>query len=114
VYCVTLTLLTAFVLTNKVFSPQFLLWLGPLLAAAAGLRGDLRGAMILLCVIAALTQAIYPSFYLWLRDLHPAAVALLNLRNLLFAALTVLLLRRLPALLTQPYYGFRSVPVRAR
>ncbi len=107
-YFVTLALLTSFILTNKVFSPQFLLWIGPLFAAATGFRADLRGPMLLLCLVAALTQAIYPPLYSWLRDLHPAAVALLNLRNLLFAALAVWLIRRLPALLARPDHDFAA------
>ena len=56
-------------ITNKVLSPQYILWLGgPLAALAVRQMGDhhLRVAMRLLLVIALLTQVNYPLLYPWL------------------------------------------------
>jgi hypothetical protein len=55
--------------TNKVLSPQYILWLGgPLAALAVRQMGDhhVRAAMRLLLVIAVLTQVNYPLLYPWL------------------------------------------------
>jgi Glycosyltransferase family 87 len=55
--------------TNKVLSPQYILWLGgPLAALAVWHTGDrhVRAAMRLLLVIALLTQLNYPLLYPWL------------------------------------------------
>ena len=56
-------------ITNKVLSPQYILWLGgPLAALAVRQMGDhhVRVAMRLLLVIALLTQVNYPLLYPWL------------------------------------------------
>lgn len=69
-------MLLAFILANKVFSPQFLIWLLPFVAI---LRG--RGGRIFI-VAWALTLLVYPFMYAALRDLSPMVVGLVNLRNL--------------------------------
>jgi 4-amino-4-deoxy-L-arabinose transferase-like glycosyltransferase len=79
--------LLAFVATNKVFSPQYLLWLGPLLALAYGFQPRLAPGVVALLVISLLTQAIFPRFYKQLRELQPALIVLLNLRNVILIAL---------------------------
>ena len=80
-------LLLAFILTNKVFSPQYLLWLGPLFALAYGFRPRLAPAVLALLLASALTQAIFPVFYRQLKELRAPLIVLLNLRNLILVAL---------------------------
>jgi uncharacterized membrane protein len=85
--------LLGFVATNKVFSPQYMIWLLPF-APLLRLR---HTAMIV--VICAITIAIFPFDYQSLIDMHPFPVLLLNLRNLLVVMLLLwLLLEQLPAL----------------
>jgi hypothetical protein len=79
--------LLAFILTNKVFSPQYLLWIGPLLVLAYGFRPRLAAAVVVLLVASALTQAIFPRFYKQLRELQGPLILLLNLRNVILVAL---------------------------
>src|SRR5262245_13354650 len=79
--------LLAFIVTNKVFSPQYLLWVGPLLALAYGFRRRLAPAVLAILVISALTQVIFPRLYKQLRELHPTLIFLLNARNVMLIAL---------------------------
>jgi uncharacterized membrane protein len=84
--------LLAFIVTNKVFSPQYIIWLLPF---APLLR--LRQAIALL-VICALTITLFPFSYNYLLDMNLLPVLLLNARNLLAVALLFwLLLDRAPA-----------------
>lgn len=92
-------LLLAFMLTNKVFSPQYLLWLGPLMAAAYGVRPALCAPAFALLLAAALSQLIFPHLYDQLHDLNTFPLFGLNLRNLILAATLGWLLWRLPRLL---------------
>ncbi len=78
--------LLAFIITNKVFSPQYLIWLLPF---APLLR--LRQACALLA-ICALTITLFPFNYAHLLSMELLPVLLLNLRNLLVVALLVWLL----------------------
>jgi uncharacterized membrane protein len=83
--------LLAFVATNKVFSPQYIVWLLPF---AALLRRPQAGMMLVICV---LTIGIFPFDYAQLLDMRPIPVLLLNLRNALVVALLLwLLAERLP------------------
>lgn len=91
--------LLGFMLTNKVFSPQYLLWVAPLLAAAYGADSALGFGAGLLLLAAGLTQAIFPRFYDQLIELHPVMVLVLNLRNATLLVLFGWLLWRLPRLL---------------
>ncbi len=81
-----------FVVTGKVLSPQYLLWLLPLAAAAAGLsreRALVAWAAGLLVATAA-TQVVFPELYgqLTHRGEHAGwAVLALTVRNLLLAGL---------------------------
>ena len=95
----TVLFLLGFILTNKVFSPQYLLWLAPLLAAAYGVRSDLRLGAALLLLAAVSSQAIFPRFYDQLIELQPALIVLLNVRNVTLLVLFGWLLWRLPTLL---------------
>lgn len=79
--------------TNKVFSPQYILWLGgPIAALAVRQPGDaaIRQAMRLLLVIALLTQLNYPLLYPSLvKGYFPVQIATLVLetRNVLMVVL---------------------------
>jgi hypothetical protein len=82
----------AFIITGKVLSPQFLVWMFPFVAALAGRTGwQSRRVFLLACVC---TTLIYPGpgFNLIL-DHQAGAIVFLNLRNaLLLGLLGVLLL----------------------
>lgn len=95
----SLLFLLAFILTNKVLSPQYLLWIGPLLAAAYGLRPECGPALLVLLVASAVSQAIFPFLYDSLCDFDRPLVFLLNVRNALLVVLFGWLLWRLPRLL---------------
>ncbi|PTX91681.1 glycosyltransferase 87 family protein [Opitutus sp. ER46] len=79
----TIVLLLVFMLTNKVFSPQYLLWVTPLAAVAAGARPRLGFVAAALLIPTICTQVLFPYLYDFLTSFHPAMVALLNARNLL-------------------------------
>jgi len=86
------SLLAVFVmlLTSKVLSPQFLIWLCPLLPLVV-VRW--RYALpVLFLVIGGVTQYIYPHHYLEFESVVPYLVVLLAVRNLLLVAMAVLLL----------------------
>ena len=76
----------AWVALGKVLSPQFLLWLVPLVA----LVRRPRYALVLLVALA-LTRAVYPARYDDLVDLQTLPIALLGARNVLLLALAGLL-----------------------
>ncbi len=73
--------LLAFIITNKVFSPQYLIWLLPF---APLLRLRQAGALLAIC---ALTIILFPFNYDHLLRMELLPVLLLNLRNLLVVAL---------------------------
>ena len=84
--------LVAFVALGKVLSPQFLIWLVPVVPLVAGLRG-LR-ASVLLAVALFLTQLWFPSRYWELaRELGGVPSALVLARDLVLVALVVVLVR---------------------
>ena len=78
--------LLAFIVTNKVFSPQYIIWLLPF---APLLRPRQAGALLAIC---ALTIALFPFDYDQLLAMEIWPVLLLNLRNLLALALLIWLL----------------------
>lgn len=82
----TVTALLAFILTSRVFSPQYLIWLLPFIP----LIGARSSGFFL--IIAAITIILYPFMYATLIAAIPASVLLLNLRNILAVALFVWLL----------------------
>lgn len=69
--------LLAFILANKVFSPQYLIWLLPFVPLLQP-----RRALSCLAVFI-LTTAIYPFAFPQLCSLSPGAILLVNLRNAL-------------------------------
>ncbi len=80
----------AFSVTGKVISPQYLIWVYPFVAAIDGPSGRVGRPIFL--VASVLTLILYPWGFLALRDLHPSALILLNLRNLALVATLVTLL----------------------
>jgi len=80
------------VLASKVFSPQYLLWLLPLVPLAPS-----RRLLPLFLAVAALTTAVFPYFYDDIAALTTHGKLLLAARNALFVAFagaTVIALRR--------------------
>lgn len=85
----------AFMIASKVLSPQYMLWLLPLLPLATiGLSG--AGVAAIFLVACWTTTQIYPAHYGQLMDLDSGAVAFLLVRNLLLILLWALMLA-LPA-----------------
>jgi hypothetical protein len=99
--CSTAAALTASVALSPVLSPQFLIWLLPVVPLLQGGRGIVATAI--LAVGVALTHAWYPyRFFAFVDHLHTGDLALLLVRDL---ALVVLLL----ALITPRRLGSRAV-----
>ena len=83
-----LALVSTFVVLNKVGSPQYMLWIAPVVAV--GLAHDWarwRVAAYLMLVIGGLTTLIFPIFYLPLVNGDAGALLLLTLRNGLLVVL---------------------------
>ena len=85
---VSLGLVAALIAFNKVGSPQFISWLAvPVILGLATPLGENRRwfatPAVLVAVIAALTQTIYPYLYGWLLSLNPVLLVILSARNLL-------------------------------
>jgi hypothetical protein len=104
----TVLFLFAFILTNKVLSPQYLLWLGPLCAIVYATRPRLRLAVIALGFSAAISQALFPHLYDLLLDLKPLPIALLNLRNATLFIVFVSWCWKLPELFSEDDIGIGS------
>ncbi|MFC6145244.1 DUF2029 domain-containing protein [Corynebacterium nasicanis] len=90
-----LLLVLLLMVSNKVFSPQYIVWIGPLLAVCLTLgRSRLLTAMAVLTVLAAaLGLYVYPFHYdpIWEDPAHAAVpIAMLALRNAVIVAITVL------------------------
>ena len=96
VYLLSLVFLLAFILTNKVFSPQYLLWLGPLLLVLAAVNRKFEKTGWLFLAATVLTQAIFPHLYVFLQQFKPPMIVLLNLRNGLLVWIGFLLVKNLP------------------
>jgi len=85
----SLLAILVFIVANKVLSPQFLIWLYPLVALA---NGRWRNAPWLMFVtIGLVTFFIYPVYYGGLTDIRAPAVIILFLRNMSLIALAILL-----------------------
>ncbi|MEX5297194.1 glycosyltransferase 87 family protein [Kocuria sp. CPCC 205292] len=94
-----LMLTTIFIVFNKVGSPQFMIWLAPVVVA--GLVHDRqrwRTPAALLMGIAVTTFVIYPLFYTPLIHAHPAMAAVLTARNVLLVVLLSWSVQRVAAL----------------
>ncbi|WP_310258191.1 glycosyltransferase 87 family protein [Pseudarthrobacter oxydans] len=84
----SLMIVTAFIVFNKVGSPQFIIWLAPVIIA--GLTHDWERWKVpaaLLMGIAMTTFVIYPLFYTPLIHAHPVMAAILTTRNVLLVVL---------------------------
>ena len=79
-----LALVVTLIAFNKVGSPQFMGWLAAPVVLGLVLRGAAwRTPAVLVAVMAALTQVVYPYLYDWLLAAHPLMVVMLTVRNLL-------------------------------
>ena len=90
-----LMMTTAFVVFNKVGSPQFIIWLAPVVVA--GLTHDWQRWKVpsaLLMAIAITTFVIYPLFYTPLIHANPIMAAVLTTRNVLLVVLMYWSVRR--------------------
>jgi len=81
--------LVAFVALGKVLSPQFLIWLVPLVPLVAGRRGVLASALLATAIV--LTQLWFPFRYWDVVALEPVGWLVL-VRDLLLVALYAILL----------------------
>jgi hypothetical protein len=95
-----LALVLAFVCTNKVLSPQFIIWTFPLVALVAVGRGRGQRVLGLLLLLAMLlTQVEFPAQYWNFVALHAGPIAIVATRNfvlLVAAVLAAVLVWRLP------------------
>ena len=96
VYAGTLLLTLVLIVFNKVGSPQFMVWLAPVIMV--GLLHDRvrwRTPALLTPAIAATTLVIYPPFRTPLTHANPVMAAVLTTRNALLVALLVWTVRRI-------------------
>ncbi len=86
----SVALLSAIIVTSKVFSPEYLIWLYPLIPLVSGKRRHLVWTLFI--AVGMLTYYIYPLNYWDLVRLSPVVAAVLLLRNamlILFAFMVV-------------------------
>ncbi len=106
----SLALVTALVVFNKVGSPQYMLWIAPVVVV--GLRFDWRGwrtPAVLLMVIAALTTIVFPILYIPLTEGDMGVAALLTARNGLLVAVLVWAVAQLWAMARAPRVAAESL-----
>lgn len=107
----SLTMVTAFIVFNKVGSPQFMVWLGPVIAV--GLVHDRcawRTPAALAVLIGIATFLIYPLFYTALSHNNPVMALVLTARNALLVVLMWWSARRLYHLGSAPEEAPRAAP----
>lgn len=80
-----------FLLANKVFSSQFMIWLCPVLSLIS--TGKRNFVPLLFIVAAGITQVLYPYLYVPLESGETFAVVLIAVRNFLLVAMAVLVVR---------------------
>ena len=93
-----LALVTTLIVVNKVGSPQFIAWLAVpvvfgLALNSAGSGRSFRFPAVVVLVVAAMTQAFYPYFYVELLSLNPVMLVVVTARNLLLCVLLVWAIR---------------------
>ncbi len=86
-------------LTSKVFSPQFLIWLCPLIPLVNARRRYVP--LVLFLVAAVITQYVYPHNYIEFELFNPPFVVMLFIRNLLLATMVVIYFLAAPLLLSK-------------
>src|SRR4051812_14946142 len=92
----TLAIVGALLLFNKVGSPQFVAWLAaPILLGLVQRQRSILVPAALVLGIAALTQIVYPWIYGYLVSADSLAAAVLTLRNAGYAAVFVVAVRQL-------------------
>jgi hypothetical protein len=91
-WLLTITL-AAILSVSKVFSPQFLLFLLPLVSAFANREGGMLHIPLLFIGIAALTTWVYPYRESELVALEGGTLLLVSLRNVIFLGFVLLLIR---------------------
>jgi hypothetical protein len=96
-----LTLLLALIAFGKVLSPQYFIWILPVLAVVA-VRDPLVGVLGALVLL--LTQVEYPDLYGNLLDLQRPVVALVAVRNILLVAFFAVAVIRLSAGRLEPHH----------
>jgi hypothetical protein len=80
----------AFMITGKVLSPQFMIWLFPFMAVLGGWTGQRARWLFLLSCL--LTTALFPWAHFRLMNAEGWAIGLLNYRNVLLLGVLALLL----------------------
>lgn len=107
----SLGIVLSFIIANKVGSPQFIVWLSPIIVL--GLvwhgRGMARIARLGL-IVAALTQWIYPWGYGWVVHAHFVGALALLIRNALLVWMLVLAIRELLRAESFPRAERRTIP----
>jgi uncharacterized membrane protein len=84
----SLLIVLVFILTNKVLSPQYLIWLLPFIPLISGRWKAL--SWVIFIMIGILTYIIYPLIYSPLLNGAPSAVGILFTRNILLVVLFLL------------------------
>ena len=88
-------MVTAFIVFNKVGSPQFIIWLLPVVVAGLVHHWERwKVPATLLMGIAFTTFVIYPLFYTPLIHANPIMAAVLTIRNVLLVTLLVWAVQR--------------------
>jgi uncharacterized membrane protein len=100
VYAASVAIVVVFA---KVLSPQYLIWLVPLVALVRGQRGAFAAAALAFAML--FSRVLYPSHYEGLVALQSGPVLLLAARNLLVVAAGVLLIRQAVQRQQQPAAG---------
>jgi uncharacterized membrane protein len=91
----SLLMVSAFIVFNKVGSPQFIIWLAPVVIAGLTHHWDRwKVPAMLLMGIAFTTFVIYPLFYTPLIHANPIMAAVLTVRNVLLVTLLLWAIRR--------------------
>ena len=98
----SLLAMLAFIITNKVLSPQFIIWLYPLIPLVVGRWR--RTSWLMFILIGLMTYLVYPVAYDGISEGHPLVTSILFMRNVSLITLAFLL----------PYVGNQLQPKLAR
>jgi uncharacterized membrane protein len=86
----------AFMLTSKVFSPQYIIWIYPLIILISGKWRKL--SILLFVMIGLMTFFVYPEFYENIQKGQLTVIAMLVLRNVALVLMALILLKSKQAL----------------